>query len=538
MTTRKRLHNEITTSNTTRTKTTRYIDEFIRLDCAPLLLDLKVFPDAKEITEAMSMFHAYRRFVEPNIKTNKVQGRKCIVCVGDGSTPRCASIFALRCKRWEAIAVDPQMRVVKQEYRRNQRSGKNKKKKLKTTSEYASDSKSQAEDQTVPSNCWNDINRLTPVQANVEDIIIKCEVAIVVLMHCHVDLDVALSCVNASQGVLALITCPCCQWIGRHERCFGRAPDACYLDYGILSDKREVRVWVNSLKSHQKSVVPEIKDLPECTPLSSEDIAQNMKWRSVVIGNEKKEANAGIAKVMAFRKTVKHLDHASKNSMTVTSAQEYVISFINGTSSYGDNELLCPSHCIVGLHKSMPILENESKADRNSRQVFYLANLYYNNIALQPKESLTNSITFHGVVVRKRCCASISFYTLMPVGSTRDDGKRAQKAWTDAAKGAQTGKKTAISQVGSVTSSSSSSSLKKVSVSEQYTYNAVQICLASTFIPEVAWKNGNPAKVWQKCVKVGDHLEVTGCIGRSSSGQPSVYVYDLAIIGHLGRIAV
>ena len=115
MNNKKRSRPESSTSSTSinhPTKSTRYIDEFIRLDCAPLLLELKIFPDSKEITEAMSTFHAYRRFIQPNIPKVSL-GRKCVVCVGDGSTPRCASIFALRCKGWEAIAIDPQMHLTK-----------------------------------------------------------------------------------------------------------------------------------------------------------------------------------------------------------------------------------------------------------------------------------------------------------------------------------------------------------------------------------------------------------------------------------------
>ena len=90
---KKRLRKEIVTSSTTTpTKTTRYIDEFLNLKCSPLLVQLQIFPDAKEVSEAMSTFHAYRQFIQPNIPTiqDGRNGKKCIVCVGDGATPRCA----------------------------------------------------------------------------------------------------------------------------------------------------------------------------------------------------------------------------------------------------------------------------------------------------------------------------------------------------------------------------------------------------------------------------------------------------------------
>src|SRR6185295_14541542 len=38
----------------------RHINEFFRLDCAPDLLRLRLFPNSKEITESMAAYHAVR----------------------------------------------------------------------------------------------------------------------------------------------------------------------------------------------------------------------------------------------------------------------------------------------------------------------------------------------------------------------------------------------------------------------------------------------------------------------------------------------
>ena len=45
----------------------------------------------------------------------------------------------------------------------------------------------------------------------------------------------------------------------------------------------------------------------------------------------------------------------------------------------------------------------------------------------------------------------------------------------------------------------------------------------------------NPALIWQKCIKVGDHVEIVGTPGRSSSGQLTIFVLDVCIVGRLGR---
>jgi hypothetical protein len=74
----------------------RYLNEFIKLRCAPELLTLRVFPDAKEITEAMSVLSAWRAHILPlaaALPPAAAGERRCIVCVGDGCTPRSAALF-------------------------------------------------------------------------------------------------------------------------------------------------------------------------------------------------------------------------------------------------------------------------------------------------------------------------------------------------------------------------------------------------------------------------------------------------------------
>ena len=196
----------------------RYLDEFMKLKSAPMLLELGIFPDAKEITEVLGMYNAFRRFVMPNVPELPVAEpalRKCFVCIGDGTTPRCASIFALRTNGWDAVSVDPCMRI-----------------------------------HADGSNPWAEIRRVRSAKKCAEEVIVRCDIAVVVLLHAHVPLEVALASIDAKIGVLAVITCPCCQWIQQHTTVWGRAPDVVYSDPSIVSERREVRLWCASLGGH------------------------------------------------------------------------------------------------------------------------------------------------------------------------------------------------------------------------------------------------------------------------------------------------
>ena len=589
MNNKKRSRPESSTSSTSinhPTKSTRYIDEFIRLDCAPLLLELKIFPDSKEITEAMSTFHAYRRFIQPNIPKVSL-GRKCVVCVGDGSTPRCASIFALRCKGWEAIAIDPQMHLTKPTKKKGtKKQRKLKKKKLSNASN--DEAAAVATNQTALKGkeeelCWNEIDRLIPVRANVEDVVVKCDIAILVLMHCHVDLDVALACIDATRGVLAMVTCPCCNWLDRHSLCFGRIPDAKYLDYGILSDKREIRVWVNDLSSSKSSskstpgspsttstttrlhpysnchvykytavVLPDINDFPECMMVpekkkSSSSSATTTTAAASSKSKEKSRDGEGLARVLALRSTMSHLKTPSIKSVSVAEAQQVLISRVVG-------KVECPYHCVAGVNTILPLLKNETGAQHNVRQVSYV----YNQ---KLQGDVSNIIQFHGTVVRKRIFSSISFFSIMPAGSTKGDGKRAQKQWSESAQHQQlnsvhrvasSSSSTSNSKSNSKSNSTSSSTSSSMSATLKTTTTpqtsalpitllptskpAVQVSISDVYIPWQEEKEKmNPALIWQKCIKVGDHVEIVGTPGRSSSGQLTIFVLDVCIVGRLGR---
>ncbi|KAF4043364.1 hypothetical protein GN244_ATG04406 [Phytophthora infestans] len=191
----------------------RYLNEFVgKLHCAPALLQHGLFPDAKEVTESMALFNAVRRYIEPKSEEEslKINGKHDgIVVVGDGNTPRTAAMFAFRMRGWKCYSVDPAME--------------------KGTSER--------------SKGWADVSNLVTVRNKIENIRITLRRAIVVLVHAHVTLDQALSAVQAEQ-VCGVVTLPCCNWYGQQEMLFGRRPDLVYDDFSVLSDHREIRLWV------------------------------------------------------------------------------------------------------------------------------------------------------------------------------------------------------------------------------------------------------------------------------------------------------
>lgn len=99
--------NENTCSVTLKSPTRRYMDEFIKLKCAPDLISMRLFPNAKEITESMAAYKA-TRFISGKVNLDFGNPNIAMVCVGDGNTPRTAALFAFR-SRWDCYSVDPRL---------------------------------------------------------------------------------------------------------------------------------------------------------------------------------------------------------------------------------------------------------------------------------------------------------------------------------------------------------------------------------------------------------------------------------------------
>ena len=176
----------------------KYLNEFHKLKCSADIVPLRLFPNAKEITESMGAYHA----VLNHIECDKDDPSTLLISVGDGNTPRTAGLFAFLTK-WDCLSVDPR---------------------LKTKPEFKA------------------IKRLAIVPEKIEDcsfpLINLYSQIIVVCVHSHAKLDVVYDKFKKYNKPLFIVAIPCCapQEIKGKEFLGYRDPE-------IWSPKNEVRVW-------------------------------------------------------------------------------------------------------------------------------------------------------------------------------------------------------------------------------------------------------------------------------------------------------
>lgn len=178
--------------------TSRYIDEFVRGARSSEMLALKLWPNAKEITESFGAYAAVREHLasfklgDPTVT---------MIAVGDGRTPRTAATFAMR-SAWRCVSVDPSL--VK----------------------------------AARSTRWSSVGRLELIPRRAEDVTITCTGPVVIVaVHSHAPLDVAVKMVRTT-GPIAVVAIPCCV-----PQRLQLEPDLMYDDMGIDSPMRRVLVW-------------------------------------------------------------------------------------------------------------------------------------------------------------------------------------------------------------------------------------------------------------------------------------------------------
>lgn len=181
--------------------TLRYLDEFVKLTCSAELLAWKLFPNAKEITESLAAYNAYRKNLARAYPPN--EAIKCIV-VGDGYTPRTGAIFAMRSK-FNVVSVDPNLRT-----------------------------------QGLHPN----IKRLICIKAKAEAVdwnqyISREDRVFVVAVHSHAPINSVIDKIIQIKPMLSLISIPCCMPDNIDRPHIGRE----YEDWGILSEKRKIIVY-------------------------------------------------------------------------------------------------------------------------------------------------------------------------------------------------------------------------------------------------------------------------------------------------------
>lgn len=191
----------------------RHVNEFLGLRCAPDLLALGVFPrgsTAKEVTESMSAFVATRKVLGVE---RFGDGSVRLLDIGAGRSPRTGALFAFR-SRWEVVAIDPELRADK----------------------------------------WTGkIQHLECIPKRIQDVRIECPgLAVITLVHAHVQVVAALRSVEATDYLVVAL--PCCV---PHD--LPLEPVFQYGDFGCWSPKRQIKVWQLSREQRDKLVAPEAR---------------------------------------------------------------------------------------------------------------------------------------------------------------------------------------------------------------------------------------------------------------------------------------
>jgi hypothetical protein len=173
----------------------RYMDEFVKLKCAPDMLSLDLFPNSKEVTESLAVYSAIRKHFrhifdlsDPNVT---------VISVGDGATPRTGATFAYR-SAWQCISVDPLL--------------KNKKGR------------------------FNAIQRLTMYENKIEELHFVFDKVIILHVHSHATIADSLAHIKGNER--HLISMPCCV-----PQVHDRKPDIEYHDWGCWSPKNKIKIW-------------------------------------------------------------------------------------------------------------------------------------------------------------------------------------------------------------------------------------------------------------------------------------------------------
>ena len=200
----------------------RYIDEFLALRCVTDLIEHKLYPNAKEITESISILNVLRKFFDSSSKDKVLHNdyhfsnpKVTAVIIGDGSTPRIAALLCYVSK-WEKVyCVDPQLKIHKNK-------------------------------------SWTNIRNLQCMKSKIEDITINVEDdhnVLLVFMHSHVLLEASMESISGLRGdwkgKVSIITAPCCQFIEKHKMIYNTRPDHVFTDICMATNKNTFYVYKN-----------------------------------------------------------------------------------------------------------------------------------------------------------------------------------------------------------------------------------------------------------------------------------------------------
>ena len=172
----------------------RYIDEFLNLKCNKDIIDF--FPNAKEITESLGAFHAFKDYIVSPKEFYK--NNFDIIVIGDGHQPRTGALFACMTP-YSACSIDPVLRVEK--------------------------------------SYWKKIINLNCIKDKVENIKYKIiNKTIFVLVHAHVHFSHFKHLVKNGDYIINI---PCCM-----DLKFSGNPIISYIDKHIMSKKNRIDIYI------------------------------------------------------------------------------------------------------------------------------------------------------------------------------------------------------------------------------------------------------------------------------------------------------
>ena len=174
--------------------TNAHLHRFWKMECAPLLMERKLFPNIKEVTESVAAFVAIQQHIGVGRGLDNVD----VIVVGDGHTPRTAALIACLTK-WNCHSIDPVMREKE----------------------------------------WG-IKRLATYRSKMEDHVFvgtSEETAIIVMVHSHAPVKSAWDNVRG-YGQKHLVNIPCC-----FKADMDFPPRMVYNDDGIHSPHNEISIW-------------------------------------------------------------------------------------------------------------------------------------------------------------------------------------------------------------------------------------------------------------------------------------------------------
>jgi DNA-directed RNA polymerase subunit RPC12/RpoP len=200
-----------------------YIDQLFRHDCYSTLVQLKLFPSAKDCSESMGALQGVGAFAESTAGSRaNAQRGVLVLAIGDGTTPRTAAL-ACFLTSWHAVSIDPLL-----------------------DSKWVGTNPNGVRQLTGHRGTLDEyMQRLPALTTRTEDgePLVKL---VLLCVHSHARFigDSCISAIRAKYGHVAttLVAIPCCATF-HPEKDIGRRAEISYEDLCIFSDKRKVSVW-------------------------------------------------------------------------------------------------------------------------------------------------------------------------------------------------------------------------------------------------------------------------------------------------------